>query len=175
MPLSRMIAKLKKLRPDCEVILDLHFVIQKERSTIDLALTKRGLAKADTFIVHALNTFDELQQVFPDRKFELTYTGERDWRKAPTGTPVIKLFHPIYDLYQPDPAFDVAAFKAQHGLKENCFLYFGFIRKYKGLHNAIRAFAEIAKERDDVSFMICGELFWNTLAPDSAVAKLKKA
>jgi glycosyltransferase involved in cell wall biosynthesis len=43
------------------------------------------------------------------------------------------------------------------------FLFFGFIRRYKGLHNAIKAFAKLAKERDDVSLLIVGESFWQTL------------
>ena len=34
------------------------------------------------------------------------------------------------------------------------FLFFGFIRKYKGLHMAIEAFSEVVKSRDDVSFLI---------------------
>ena len=170
LPLGAMISKLKKLS-DCEVILDMHFVIQKERSKIDEVLTKRGIAKADTFVVHALETYRELQQVYPGRKFHLTEDGDRG---DGTATPVIKLYHPIYDLYQPDPNFDVAAFKAEHGLRENVFLFFGFIRKYKGLHNAIEAFKLVADQRDDVSFMICGELFWNTL-PDGFVARAKSA
>jgi len=168
LPLGQMISKLKRIS-DCEVILDMHFVIQKERSKIDEFLTKRGIRQADTFIVHALDTYRELQQVYPGRNFHLTEDGQRGDGSA---TPVIKLFHPIYDLYQPDPAFDVGAFKNAHGLKENVFLFFGFIRKYKGLHNAIEAFKLVADQRDDVSFMICGELFWNTL-PDGFVAKAK--
>ena len=71
LPLGQMIRKLKKLS-DCEVILDMHFVIQKERSKIDEVLTKRGIAQADTFIVHALDTYRELQQVYPGREFHLT-------------------------------------------------------------------------------------------------------
>jgi glycosyltransferase involved in cell wall biosynthesis len=170
LPLGQMIRKLKKIS-DCEVILDMHFVIQKERSKIDEILTKRGIAQADTFIVHALETYRELQQVYPGREFHLTEDGDRGDGSA---TPVIKLFHPIYDLYQPDPDFDLTAFKKEHGLKEHVFLFFGFIRKYKGLHNAIEAFKIVADQRDDVSFMICGELFWNTL-PDGFVAKAKSA
>ena len=45
----------------CEVILDLHFVIQKEQSTIDRIFTKMGISGADTYIVHALKTFEELK------------------------------------------------------------------------------------------------------------------
>jgi glycosyltransferase involved in cell wall biosynthesis len=40
------------------------------------------------------------------------------------------------------------------------FLFFGFIAKYKGLHHAIAAFAELAKTHDDVSLLIVGESSW---------------
>lgn len=171
LPIGKIIKRLKK-RCKAEIIVDLHFVIQKERSKIDNYFTKLGISLADTFIVHALKTFEELQIIFPEKKFQLTYSGER--KEIQDATPVIKLFHPIYDLYQKEPSFDAAAFKKEHQLREHTFLYFGFIRKYKGLHDAIRAFAEVAKERKDVSFLICGELFWNTLDSKKFSTRLKK-
>ncbi|MCB0429864.1 MAG: glycosyltransferase [Flavobacteriales bacterium] len=172
LPISRIIKRLKQLC-NCEVIVDLHFVIQKEKSKIDMMFTRMGITNADTYIVHAYKTFDELKQVFPNKKFAINESGERT--KEAGHQSVIKLFHPIYDLYKPDPAFDIAAFKAQHNLKTHVFLFFGFIRKYKGLHNAIRAFDLVAKERDDVSLLICGESFWNTLDNKSAATRVKKA
>ena len=86
---------------------------------------------------------------------------------------VIKLYHPVYDLFAPDPDFNVPGFKEKHGLRKHVFLFFGFIRKYKGLHNAIRAFAKVAESRRDVSFLICGESFWNTLSQDKWSTKIK--
>lgn len=173
LPLGRMVKKLKRLC-DCEVIFDMHFVVQKEKSTIDRIFTKKGIRRADTFIVHAKNTFEELKTLCPNKNFELTYDGKREHLRDTSTRSVLKLFHPIYDLYQPDPNFDKEAFKRQHGLKKNVFLYFGFIRKYKGLHDAIPAFHELTQQRDDVSFMICGELFWNTLDEGNWLTKLKK-
>ncbi len=167
LPIGFMVKKLKRM--NIEVILDLHFVIQKENSAIDKYLTRRGIANATTYIVHALKTFDELSQLFPDRKWQLSYDGKRHQE----ATTVIKLYHPIYDLFKPDPAFDRDAFKKELGLRKNVFLFFGFIRKYKGLHNAIRAFAKVAETRDDVSFLICGESFWNTLDNKKFSTKVK--
>lgn len=173
LPISRVINKLKKICK-CEVIVDLHFVVQKERSKIDKKFCQMGIRNADSYIVHALKTFEELQEVLPENKYELTYSGERPIENSSDSKPVIKLFHPIYDLYQPDPQFDVEKFKKDNGLKKHVFLFFGFIRKYKGLHNAIAAFDIVRKQRDDVSFLICGELFWNTLDSKNIFTKLKK-
>ena len=103
LPIGALIKKLKKICK-CEVILDLHFVTQKERSNIDQYFTKRGISLADTYIVHAYSTFRELQELFPKRKFKITETGERNRNQNLNDeTPVIKLFHTIYDLFEPDP------------------------------------------------------------------------
>jgi glycosyltransferase involved in cell wall biosynthesis len=134
-----------------------HFVQQKEHSAIDKVLTKWALGKADTILVHALKTFEELKNVFPNKAFHLTDAGDRGKNT------VIKLFHPIYDLFKPQADLDIEAMKQQWGLKKNVFLFFGFIRRYKGLDQAIQAFAKVRVQRDDVSLVIAGESFWNTL------------
>ena len=147
----------KGLKGHCEVIFDVHFVQQKEHSAIDKVLTKWALGKADTILVHALKTFEELKNVFPNKAFQLTEAGNRGKNT------VIKLFHPIYDLFKPQADLDIEALKKQWGLKKNVFLFFGFIRRYKGLDQAIQAFAKVRAQRDDVSLVIAGESFWNTL------------
>ena len=171
LPIGSIIKRLKKIS-NAEIIIDLHFVVQKERSKIDQRFTKMGISRADSYIVHALKTYEELQTLFPKKKFELTYSGDRS--KDSNKPTVIKLFHPIYDLYQPVADFDVARFKRENNLKKHVFLYFGFIRKYKGLHNAIEAFSKVAAQRDDVSFLICGELFWNTLDSKKLSTRIKQ-
>ncbi len=190
LPLGRIARKLRK-HPGIEVIFDLHFVIQKEFSSLDRRFTRYGISPANTFITHAYKTVDELKEIFPQRTFSVNETGARlplqardlsadgaqvqASRKDAPPTPVIKLYHPIYDLFQPNPDFDVAAYKAEHGLREHVFLFFGFIRKYKGLHDVIGAFAKLADRRDDVSLIICGESFWDTLQSDKLSTKLKNA
>jgi len=58
-------------------------------------------------------------------------------------------------------------------LRKYVFLFFGFIVKYKGLHHAIAAFAELAKNRDDVSLLIVGESSWQ-MPRDRKRDKLKR-
>ncbi len=169
-PIGYMVKKLSLVK-SIEVILDLHFVRQKEASLIDAPLTKYGIKHADTYITHAYNTVDELRDVIPQQNLAVTETGERS-SEAKT---VIKLYHPIYDLFKIKKDFDVQAFKKEHQLKEHVFLFFGFIRKYKGLHYAIEAFNQLRQERDDVSFLICGESFWNTLDDQKLSTKIKSA
>ncbi len=169
LPLGWLVRKLKQ-HPEIEVVFDVHVVVQKESSLLDKRFCAYGLSQADTFIVHAWKTAEELKAIFPKLESVSTETGER----APEGKKtIIKLFHPVYDLFKPDPNFDVAAEKTKFGLQPHVFLFFGFIRKYKGLHNVIPAFAEVLKQRQDVSLFIVGESFWQTLDPKSFGAKVK--
>ncbi|MFK7970989.1 MAG: glycosyltransferase [Bacteroidia bacterium] len=170
LPMGRIARRLKQ-NTDIEVMFDVHVLVQKEASVLDRYFTKYGLKVADTFIAHAYTTSDELQAVFPDKKFIVNETGERSEDKST----IIKLYHPVYDLFKPDPNFDIEAFKQKMGLKKHVFLYFGFIRKYKGLHNAIPAFAKVAEKRDDVSLLVVGESFWNTLDSTKLSTKIKSA
>ena len=171
LPMGYIAKKLKKNK-NIEIFFDLHFVIQKEGSALDNRLTKIGIKYADSYIVHAFKTADELKQLFPQKKFEVI---ERDKEITGNGMKVLKLYHPVYDMFKPNPDIDIAKVKKEMGLKKNVFLFFGFIRKYKGLHNVIEAFAKLAEQRDDVSLIICGESFWNTLDSSKLSTRIKNA
>jgi len=171
LPMGYIAKKLKK-ESSIEVYFDLHFVIQKEGSALDNRFTKIGIKHADSFIVHAFKTAEELKVLFPKNKFEVI---ERGNEITGSGQKVLKLYHPVYDMFTPNPDFDKDVIKKEMGLKENVFLFFGFIRKYKGLHNVIEAFAKLAKQRDDVSLIVCGESFWNTLDNSKLSTKIKNA
>ncbi|MEW6507624.1 MAG: glycosyltransferase [Bacteroidota bacterium] len=164
----------KKLRSVCnsEIIFDLHVVAQKETSLIDGIMLRYALSKPHTYIVHSLKTFEELRTLFPGKKFNLIDNEPRT--KNSSVPQVIKLYHPVYDMFLPAPNFDKEKQKQELGLRKHVFLFFGFIRKYKGLHNVINSFAKLAKERDDVSLLIVGESFWETLDPKKLSTKLKK-
>lgn len=160
----------KKLRgKGIKVMYDLHFVIQKEPSALDMLLSKRALKHADGYVVHAFKTISELETLFPQKTFSIFNPEQLN----ATGN-VIKLYHPVYDMFEVKPDFDVEKQKAAFGLKKHVFLFFGFIRKYKGLHHCIKAFAELAKSRDGVSLLIVGESFWQTLDQTKWSTRLKQ-
>lgn len=172
LPINIILQKVRA-KINCEIIFILHVVRQKEESVIDNYLLKRALRNADSYIVHAQKYYEELKQVFPEQKFFMDNSGIR--ASSPNEKTVIKLYHPVYDMFKPDPNFDKEKFKEELGLRKNVFLFFGFIRRYKGLHNVIRAFAKLAKERDDVSLLIVGESFWNTLDTNKLSTQIKKS
>ncbi len=170
-PLAAVARRLKG--SGIEVLFDLHFVRQKEESIIDGLSSKRAFRQADGFIVHSLRTAHELEGLLPSLKLNI---AKQNQARVPAGqTKVIRLYHPVYDLFKVRADFDAEAFKRQHGLRKHVFLFFGFIRKYKGLHFCIEAFRKLAAERDDVSLLIVGESFWKTLDQTKLSTKLKNA
>lgn len=171
LPMGRIARNLQKHK-SIEVIFDVHVLVQKEASVLDKYFTKYGLKASDTFIAHAYTTANELASTFPQTEFQVNETGERATGKKKS---IIKLFHPVYNLFEPDPNFDVEGMKQELGLKQNVFMFFGFIRKYKGLHNVIPAFAKVMAQRDDVSLLIVGESFWATLDNTKLATKIKNA
>lgn len=170
LPIGYICRKLKK-KTKAEVIIDLHLVIQKEASSIDQYFSKYGLKVADTYIAHAYKTVDELKQTFPQFSYSVTEDGVRSENKKDRN--VIKLYHPIYDMFKPNPNFNLEEEKAKLGLKKHVLLFFGFIRKYKGLHQTIEAFKLLTEKRDDVSLLIVGESFWNTLDQNKLSTRIK--
>lgn len=170
LPMGYIANQLKKHK-NIDVVFDLHVVKQKEASSLDNAFVNFGLKHAKNFIAHSYQTADELKKLFPETDFLVNENGERN----ATQKTIIKLYHPIYDMFQPDLNFDKEKVKQQLGLKKHVFLFFGFIRKYKGLHNVIPAFAELCKRREDVSLLIAGESFWQTLDKNKWSTKIKSA
>jgi len=171
LPMGTIAPKLKK-KSKAEILFDLHFVIQKEGSALDNRFTKMGIKHADAYVVHAFKTAEELRILFPDKEFEVV---ERNGKINAKGILVHKLYHPVYDMFKPNPDFDVEKVKKEMGLNKHVFLFFGFIRKYKGLHNVIAAFAKLAQKRDDVSLLVVGESFWKTLDSTKLSTKIKNA
>ncbi|WP_041355918.1 glycosyltransferase family 4 protein [Melioribacter roseus] len=120
------IAKKLKTGCNCEIIFDLHVVAQKESSILDKIFLKYALKKPHTFIVHSLKTFQELQEIFPKQKFILVDRQPRAKHTELAGKgiqQVIRLYHPIYDMFTPDINIDREKIKAELGLKKYVFLF----------------------------------------------------
>lgn len=172
LPLGSIARTLKKLAPQIEIIFDCHLVVQKEVSALDIKATKFGLKVADTYIVHAQKTLDELKKLFPEKSFSVSKDGNIPVEQGKAR--VLHLYHPVYDMFRENPDLDIEAEKQKLGLNTHVFLFFGFIRKYKGLHQAIEAFALLNEKRKDCSLLIVGESFWNTLDSNKLSTRIKK-
>jgi glycosyltransferase involved in cell wall biosynthesis len=167
---GRIARRLKEKVPASELIFDVHNIVQKESGSLDKKLTRYALKKADTYIMHGQVTIDEFASFLPEIKFKVSENGQRI-NGAKT---ILKLYHPVYDMFKPKVDFDIAQEKASLKLNKHVFLFFGFIRKYKGLHYAIEAFSKIANKYPDSSLLIVGESFWNTVDTTKWSVKIKQ-
>ena len=141
-----------------KVVFDMHYAHRYYHTTLYKYLTRFGVGKGTAYVVHSYKTACDVKELFP--KLEFSLVEEPGHKPEGHGKPILKLFHPVYDMFVPDIQFDVAAQKEKWHLQQNVFLFFGFIYKYKGLHHALRAFAELCKTRSDVSLLIAGESAW---------------
>lgn len=115
-----------------EICMLVHNVIDHEGASWKTALSKFQLGAADRFVVHNAPLARELRALAPDR--------------------AISVFpHPIYDDY-PTPC---GALPRKRSLE---LLFFGHIRRYKGLDIALYGLA--ASQLDDVRLSVVGE-FWD--------------
>lgn len=170
LPIGRIARQIRELIPHSEIVFDVHNVVQKEGGKLDKVLTRYALKSADTYIMHGQVTIDEFKDFMPNTTFEISENGIR----SKVSKTVLKLYHPVYDMFQPDLNFNVQVEKEKLGLNKNVFLFFGFIRKYKGLHFAIEAFSKIAKKYPDSSLLIVGESFWNTVDKSKWSVRVKQ-
>lgn len=170
LPIGKISRRIKKNSPGIEVVFDVHNVIQKENGKLDKILTRYALRSSDTYIMHGQITIDEFHSFLPEIETKISLEGERYADKAT----VLRLFHPVYDMFTPNLNLDIESVKSKLGLKKHVFLFFGFIRKYKGLHYAIKAFAEISSKYPDSSLLIVGESFWETVDKSKWTNKCKQ-
>ena len=130
-PAYRVIVKSLKKTCHAPVIFLCHNLLSHEagsfpgRGRIEKSLAKIGFRAADGFMVHADRLRAELS----------SYAG---------GKPSVRIFHPLYDFYKEwdqGPAPQTEA--ADSDLR---ILYFGKIRRYKGLEILIEALGKIKSE-----------------------------
>lgn len=128
----------KKLHKKTKIIFLCHNVIPHEKSKIDTFLTKQALSKVKNFIVHSKSDKKELLNLFPRVNVKVSP-------------------HPTYDIFYKDIKKEKA--KSQLGLKGKIILFFGYVRKYKGLEVLIKALPDVLK-KINLTLLIVGE-FWN--------------
>ena len=116
-------------------------VISHEANSVDKLLTKIGLKHAQCFL--ALSEAVE--------KHLLSWFDKRVFRSA----------LPIYDFYRMDDQLTSAQARSQFGFEADdiVFLFFGLIRKYKGLDLLIKAFAAIAERHPKVKLLVVGDFY----------------
>jgi len=139
MSLGCIIRRLKK-KPACPVIVIAHNVIPHEKQAGWKAMSKYLLSACDGYIVLSASLLDDLK-IFTDS--------------------TIKGFipHPVYEHFGKAVDRNKAADRLGLDPSLRYLLFFGMIRKYKGLDLIIRAFAEMRYRVPDLRLIVAGEFY----------------
>ncbi len=116
-----------------------HNVIPHEASIFNRILTKIAFLHCDDFLVHSKADMDNLRAIKSDAK-------------------ILKGYHPTYDVFDYESSSEGEA-RAKLGITEGkVILFFGYIRKYKGLDVLIEAFAKV-RGKLKARLLIVGEFY----------------
>lgn len=115
-----------------------HNVIPHESSGPMLRMARLALKQGDSFVVHSEEDQRNLLRLIP-------------------GADVLRSHHPTYDVFNTG-SWDRDTCRRELGLHGNVILFFGLVRKYKGLIHLIRAMPNVIS-RMDATLMVVGEFY----------------
>jgi glycosyltransferase involved in cell wall biosynthesis len=131
-------------------------VVSHEANAIDKLLTKIGLSSASKFLALSGIVEKEVQQFSKGKK---VYRSEL----------------PVYDCYKQAESLNVKKLKQEFGFEDDSLvlLFFGYVRKYKGLDILIESFPKILSEYPKAKLMIVGEFYDDPKEYLELIKKLK--
>lgn len=133
---------LRRFTP-AKVVFICHNVLPHEGSVVDKFLTRLALGQGQYFILQSQKDLSNLKALLPNAQ-------------------AVRTILPLYDAAQWQVMENGVAKKAL-GLAGPVMLFFGFVRKYKGLEYLIRAMPEVLRS-SAVQLLIVGE-FWEDREP----------
>ncbi|MBC8173613.1 MAG: glycosyltransferase [Chitinophagales bacterium] len=139
-PCFGTIAGIVKQNKKTKVICIADNIIPHEKKFYDRALTKYFIKKVDGFVVMSESVRRDLK----------TYTAAK---------PVVLTPHPLFDNFGEKTDKSSACKKLHLDPAKNYFLFFGFIRNYKGLDLLLKAFADERIKHSQTELIIAGEYY----------------
>jgi D-inositol-3-phosphate glycosyltransferase len=135
-PCYGTIAAIAQWRTKTKTLFLCHNIVPHERRWGDAALTKYALRSADYFLVQSQEVEQDLLRMVPDARYVVSP-------------------HPVYELFgAPLPKGDS---RNRLGISaKNVLLFFGYIRRYKGLGVLIEAMKYC---ENDVLLLVVGEFY----------------
>jgi len=115
-------------------------VIPHEKRPGDKPFTKYFLKSCDAFITMSEKVLQDLRLFEPDKPARLVQ-------------------HPLYDNFGPIVPKAEARKQLELPVNENIILFFGFIRKYKGLDLLLDAMSDERIKRSKIKLLIAGEFY----------------
>jgi len=117
-----------------------HDLISHERRPGDKWLARMALNRASRFLVLSRAEGERLKRLMPEVSAERIFY-------AP---------HPSFDHYRKFSGTTAEARQKIGISAERVLLFFGFVRRYKGLDLLLRAMPQIVKDNGDVKLLVCG-------------------
>lgn len=137
-PCLGTIAGIVKKNKHTKIITVCHNIIPHEKRIGDRGLTKYLFNKTDKFVL-------------------LSSKVEQDLNTVKPGADFITLYHPVYSHF--GKAVGKAEARKSLGIKdEMTILFFGFIRKYKGLDILLKS-VSLLKEKINLRLIVAGEFY----------------
>lgn len=133
--LGKVARKLSKI--NCKNVAILDNVIPHEKRIGDITLTKYFLNSCDGFVVMSQTVKNDLLSLKPNAKY-------------------IELEHPIYNQFEAKISREEALIRLNLSPDKKYLLFFGFIRKYKGLDILIEALKHLP---NDIELIVAGEVY----------------
>lgn len=130
----------RKHGKECKIAFIADNVIPHEKRPGDLMFTKFGFRAVDFFIVQS-------------------EAVERDLKLFDPGAKFIRLEHPIYEIFGQRMDRLDARNKLAIPLDAPAILFFGYIRKYKGLDILLRAMPTILQQLPELRLIVAGEFY----------------
>ena len=132
------IARVVKRRTNARVLFICDNIIPHERRPGDIAFTRYAFKSVDFFIAQSKAVEREL----------IAFQPQAVYRYVP---------HPVYEIFG-KPISQTIARKKLKLTEEKVILFFGYIRKYKGLDLLLRAMPEILR-KTSVQLIVAGEFY----------------
>ncbi len=125
-------------------------VVSHEGNFIDRSLTRLGLLYASNFLA-------------------LSEVVEKELRTISKSKKIFRSELPVYDCYQQE---ELNSTKSEFGFSEDdkVLLFFGYVRKYKGLDILLDAFPKISELFPGIKLLVVGEFYDS---PDEYLNKIK--
>ena len=137
-PCFSTIARVAARGTRARVILICHNLLPHERHPLDATLTRAMIRSADSLIVLSETVERELNEFQPGARYRIVP-------------------HPVYSMF--GETLDRRAARSQLGITaDRVLLFFGYIRKYKGLRTLLEAMA-LLPESFGVQLLVVGEFY----------------
>lgn len=155
-PCFGTILRIAKKNKQSKVVCIADNIIPHEKRAGDNAFTKYFVKPVDAFVTMSEKVLGDLK-IFNQQK------------------PALFIPHPLYDNFGDKISKQEARAKLNINTTDKVMLFFGFIRKYKGLDMLLEAMAMLKDKFPDLKLMIAGEFYDDKKAYEAQIAQLNIA